>query len=89
MQKITFVTDDNESVDFYVIEETKINGINYLLVTDSDEESEEAEDADAYILKDTSSPEDEEAAYEFVESDDELRYVSRIFSELLDDIDLE
>ena len=83
MEKLTFVTEDQESVDFYIIEETRVNGINYLLVTESDEEAE------AYILKDTSKAEDTEAVYEFVESEEELDAVSRIFAELLEDMDLE
>ena len=82
MEKLTFVTEDQESVDFYIIEETRVNGINYLLVTES--EDEEDEEAEAYILKDTSKAEDE-----FVESEEELDAVSRIFAELLEDMDLE
>lgn len=85
MEKLTFVTEDQESVDFYIIEETRVNGINYLLVT----ESEDDEEAEAYILKDTSKAEDTEAVYEFVESEEELDAVSRIFAELLEDMDLE
>ena len=87
MEKLTFVTEDQESVDFYIIEETRVNGINYLLVTES--EDEEDEEAEAYILKDTSKAEDTEAVYEFVESEEELDAVSRIFAELLEDLDLE
>ena len=87
MEKLTFVTEDQESVDFYIIEETRVNGINYLLVTES--EDEEDEEAEAYILKDTSKSEDREAVYEFVESEEELDAVSRIFAELLEDMDLE
>jgi uncharacterized protein YrzB (UPF0473 family) len=87
MEKLTFVTDDNESVDFFVIEETRINGMNYLLVTDSDDEDDN--EAEAYILKDTSSAKDLDAAYEFVEEDEELDYVSGIFAELLEDLELE
>lgn len=87
MEKLTFVTEDQESVDFYIIEETRVNGINYLLVTES--EDEEDEEAEAYILKDTSKAEDTEAVYEFVESEEELDAVSRIFVELLEDMDLE
>lgn len=87
MEKLTFVTEDQESVDFYIIEETRVNGINYLLVTES--EDEEDEEAEAYILKDTSKVEDTEAIYEFVESEEELDAVSRIFAELLEDMDLE
>lgn len=86
MEKLTFVTEDQESVDFYIIEETRVNGINYLLVTES--EDEEDEEAEAYILKDTSKAEDTEAVYEFVESEEELDAVSRIFAELLEDMDL-
>ena len=87
MEKLTFVTEDQESVDFYIMEETRVNGINYLLVTES--EDEEDEEAEAYILKDTSKAEDTEAVYEFVESEEELDAVSRIFAELLEDMDLE
>ena len=87
MENLTFVTEDQESVDFYIIEETRVNGINYLLVTES--EDEEDEEAEAYILKDTSKAEDTEAVYEFVESGEELGAVSRIFAELLEDMDLE
>ena len=51
--------------------------------------NEEDEEAEAYILKDTSKAEDTEAVYEFVESEEELDAVSRIFAELLEDMDLE
>ena len=50
MEKLTFMTDDNDSVELYIIEETRANGVNYLLVTDSDDE--EDGDAQCYILKD-------------------------------------
>lgn len=83
MEKIEFKIDD-DTVEFFVIEETKINNINYILVTDQEEG-----DAEALILKDTSDIQDEEAVYEIVEDDDELEYVSNIFSQMLDDIDIE
>ena len=51
MEKLEFIDENGEKTQFYVIEETRINGINYLLVSESDNEDEEAE---AYILKDTS-----------------------------------
>ena len=82
---ISMLTDDGSMVDFFVLEETRINGENYLLVTYSGEE----EDGDCYILKDISRPEDAEAVYEFVEEDDELDYLYRIFSELVSDMDIE
>lgn len=68
-----------------MLEQTRVNGINYLLVSDlaDDEESE------ALIVKDISKDTDAEAIYEIVENDDELESVSKIFNELLDDIDVE
>ncbi len=33
-RKITLV-DDDQTLEFYVVEETKLNGANYLLVTDA------------------------------------------------------
>lgn len=87
MEKIKFnVSETGEEVEFYIVDETKINGVNYLLVTESDDENE---DAEAYILKDLSEETDAEAIYEILEEDDEIEYVSKIFAELLEDIDLE
>ena len=84
-EKITLQTDTGESVDFYVLEETRINGMNYLLVTDS----EEVEDGECYILKDVSKAEDSDAVYEFVENDDEMDYLFKIFTELMEDMEVE
>lgn len=81
---ITLTTEDGENVTFYVLEETKINGENYLLVTDSKEE-----DGECYLLKDTSSPEDPEASYEFVEDDFQLDYLSNLFNQLMSDLGVE
>lgn len=87
MEKLTFVMDDNEEVELFVIEETRINGVNYLLVTDSDDEDDN--EAEAFIFKDVSKAEDADAVYEPVEDEDEIDAVSRVFSELLEDVDLE
>ena len=86
MEKITFTLNTGEVVDFAVLEETKINGMSYLLVTES--EDEEA-DAEAYILKKIAEEEEEQVLYEMVEHDRELEYVSQIFAELLEDVDIE
>ena len=80
MEKLEFIDENGEKTQFYVIEETRINGINYLLVSESDNE-----EAEAYILKDTSDAASEEAVYEFVEEDSELEAVGKVFSELMDD----
>ena len=84
-KKITMSADSGESVDFYVLEETRIGGTDYLLVTDEMDD----EDGECYILKDLSGAEDDQAVYEFVENDEELDYLYRIFSELLNDADVE
>lgn len=85
-EKITLKTDSGEMVDFYVLEETCINGMNYLMVTDS---ADDEADGECYVLKDVSRSEDSEALYEFVESDDELDYLFKIFAELLSDAEVE
>ena len=76
--KIIFTDEDGSQEEFYVIDETRVNDVNYLLVC----ESMDAE-TDAWILKDVSGKEDAEAVYVFVEDDDELRAVADIFEQLL------
>ena len=83
---ITLTTPEGEQVDFYVLEETRISGLNYLLVTDAAEDEEEGE---CYSLKDRSKPEEEDAVYEFVDDDDEMDYLFKIFTELTEDMDLD
>ena len=53
MEKIKFVFDETEEVEFFVLEQTKISGISYLLVTDSMDDG-----AECLILRDTSSASD-------------------------------
>jgi uncharacterized protein YrzB (UPF0473 family) len=84
-KKITLTTEEGDCVDFYVLEETRISNMNYLLVTDAADEDEEGE---CYILKDLSKLDESEALYEFVEDDNEIDYLFKIFSELLDGADV-
>jgi uncharacterized protein YrzB (UPF0473 family) len=84
MEKITFKPDGEEAVDFYVLEQTTIGGVNYILVTDAEEE----EDGEAYILKALPDTDDSEQVYSMVEDDDELAAVAGVFENMLDDIDL-
>lgn len=83
--EITFTTEDGEEVVFEVLEQTRLGGIDYLLVSTA---GEDEEDAEALILKDISKETDEEAVYDIVEDDRELELVAGIFKELLDDIEL-
>ncbi len=84
MEKITFITEDNENLTFFVEEQTRVNGVNYLLVSDA-----EGEEAQAYILKDVSEDTDPEAKYEFVEDDIEWEAVAKLFDQMLEDVDLQ
>ena len=84
MEKITFVPDGGEAVDFYVLEQTTIGGVNYILLTDAEED----EEGEAYILKDMSDSEAEERVYSMVEDDTEFDAVSAVFENILEDIDL-
>ena len=84
MEKITFMPDGEEAVDFYVLEQTTIGGVNYILVTDAEEE----EDGEAYILKADPGTDNNEQVYSMVEDDDELAAVAGVFENMLDDIDL-
>ena len=61
MEKIIFTPDGGGAVPFYVLEQTRLGGTDYILVTDSEDE-----DGEALILRDTSAPEEAEAVYEIV-----------------------
>ena len=84
MEKITFTFEDtNETVDFFVLEQTKLNGATYLLVADND-----SDDAECLILKETESGNEQDNLYDIVEDDNELTAVSKVFEELLEDVDI-
>lgn len=85
MEKIKFMSEEmNEEVDFYVLEQTKVGGVSYILVTDSEDD-----DAECLILKDTSGENHSESVYEIVEDDVELSAVLKVFEELLEDVEIE
>lgn len=85
MEKIRFTFADGSGGDeFFVLEETRINGSAYILVTDS-----EGEDAECLILKETKQPKPCDSVYEIVEDETELLAVSKVFEELLEDVSIE
>ncbi|MBR6093622.1 MAG: DUF1292 domain-containing protein [Lachnospiraceae bacterium] len=83
MEKIKFTGEDEEVIEFYVLEQTTVGGINYILVTDS-----EGDDGEALILKDMSENADEEAVYDIVSDEEELESLAKIFENLLEDVEL-
>lgn len=85
-EEIIFTTEDGEEVTFRVLEQTRLGGINYLLVSTTEDEDE---DEEAFILKDISKDIDEEAIYDIVEDEQELNLLAGIFEELMEDIELQ
>ncbi len=83
MEKIVFTPEGEQAVEFYVLEQTRLAGIDYILVTDS-----ESEDGEAMILRDVSASEEKEALYEVVTDDEELNAVAAVFEKMLEDVDI-
>lgn len=85
MEKIKFMSEElQEEVEFFVLEQTRVSGVSYILVTDSEDD-----DAECLILKDTSKEGEADSIYEIVEDDVELAAVSKVFEELLEDVEIE
>lgn len=82
MEKIKFMPELNEEpIEFFVVEQTTLAGVTYLLVTDKEEG-----DAQALILRDVTEQNNEEKVYAIVDDEKELDAVSKVFENLLDDI---
>ena len=84
LEKITFNPNGDDPVDFYVVEQTRIGGYNYILVTDFEEG-----DGEALILKDMSKDGEEESVFTIVSDDEELSAVAGVFENLLEDVEFE
>lgn len=84
MEKLIFQEENGGTAEFYVLEQTRVNGKNYLLVADSEEE-----DGECLILCDTAKEEDKESLYRIVEDEQELDALLKVFEQLLDDVDIE
>lgn len=76
MDKITFDCEDGSTVDFYIVDEARIGGFNYILVKE-----DEDDEADCYIMKDISDEGENDACYEFVEEEAEFEAVRKVFEE--------
>ena len=75
MQSINFITDEGEEIPFYIIEQTTLAGKDFLLVTDSDTQEDEAQ---VYIMQEISD-QDDQTIYEFVEDEAQLEALSKVF----------
>lgn len=83
MKPMKFTSEDGSEQEFYIEEQTRVNGRDYLLVTTSQDD-----DAEALILKDLSGDANEEADYVPVEDETELEAVLKVFQEMLDDTEI-
>ena len=82
MEKIKLIpTDSTEAEEFYVLDEAKLGGKMYLLVTDSEEG-----DGMALILSDDAEAGSSESLYEVVEDENELNAVLLLFSDKLEEM---
>ena len=81
LEKITFNPDGEDPIEFFVLEQTRIGGISYVLVTDFEEG-----DGEALILKDISKDGEEESVFMIVSDDEELSAVAGVFESMLDDV---
>ena len=84
MEKLTFEGENGETIELYILESTRLGGVDYILAADT-----ENGDGNCYIFKDQSDSADDTAVYEAVEDENELDYLLSVFGELLDDVDLE
>lgn len=82
LEKITFNPEGEDPVDFYVLEQTRIGGFNYILVTDFEEG-----DGEALILKDLSKDGEEDSVFTIVSDDRELAAVAEVFQSMMDDVE--
>lgn len=83
MEKIVFTPEGEEPVQFFILEQTRLGGIDYILVTESEEG-----DGEALILRDLSAADDADAVYEIVTDDKELNAVAAVFEDMLEDVEL-
>ncbi len=75
--------DTGEEITLFILEQTQIRGISYLLAAE-----EEEGDSLAYILKEVRTEEDD-VIYEMVEDNVEMDAILKVFAEMLDDVDFE
>lgn len=84
--RLSFTTEDGDTIELEVLEQTTIAGQNYILVADT---VPDEEDTQVYIMKEvTDASQEDMVSYEFVEEEQELLSISKVFEELLEDTDI-
>ena len=92
LSTIDFVDEDGEDKELIVLCQTKLAGVNYLLVSDAEIEELEDDDAEVevFIIKEESVSEDgENVTFKLVEDEKEILTVSKVFEDMMDDVNFE
>ena len=84
LETIKVTNDDGEEAEFFVMEQTQLNGTSYLLAT----ESVDQEELDAWIFKQIKT-DDNDIFYETIEDENELEAVASVFEGILEDCYIE
>ena len=85
MEKVQFMPEgETHPVDFFVLEETRLAGKQYLLVTDSEDG-----DGEALILRSDPEDTDSDSTYEIVEDEKELSAVLLLMRDSLEELGIE
>lgn len=96
-QRIAFLNEDTNETDyFFVLDQTTINGKNYLLVVDrmegdleEDEDGQAIVPCEALILEEKAGENEEEVVYEVVDDDATLAIISNVFQEQIENLEIE
>ena len=79
-EKVSFIPEgETETIDFYIVEQERLAGRNYLLVTDSEEG-----DGEALIL--CEEIQDGQTVFRIVEDDAEISAVAILFKDSLEEM---
>ena len=92
LRTVDFVDEDGEDKELIVLCQTKLAGVNYLLVSDAEIEELEDDDAEVevFIIKEESVSEDgENVTFKLVEDEKEILTVSKVFEDMMDDVNFE
>lgn len=83
-ETITVYNEEGVEQEFYVLEQTQLQGVSYLLAVEDIED----EELEAWIFKQVGTDGDD-VCYETIDDETELNAISSIFEELLEDYDFE
>lgn len=82
MEKLIFTAaEGEEAAELYILDQAKLQGYTYLLVTDSEDG-----DGDAMILRENDQTQGKETLYDIVEDDREIDSVLVLFKDTLEEL---